>query len=102
MINLNLSIRQKDNEEASSFSIKITENNDIYGLWHCVIYNNCSPLNKISIHKDSFEELIKETDDYINGLGIVINVYEIDVTKEIFDWINKLKHLTQMKSNHLN
>jgi hypothetical protein len=92
MININLAIRQKENEEADSYLLQIGNTN---GLWHCVIKNNDLPLNKYSTHKDSLEELVGEIENYINKLGIVINYYQIEVPEEIKNMLLRLKGLNK-------
>jgi len=92
MININLSIRQKENEEAGSYLLRIGNTN---GFWHCDITNNDLPLNKFSVDSETLEELIGEIENYVNKLGIVINDYLIEVPVEIKNMLLRLKGLSQ-------
>ena len=92
MININLAIRQKENEEAGSYLLQIGSTN---GLWHCVITNNDLPSNKFSVQKETLDELTNEIENYVNRLGVVINDYLIEVPEEIRDMLLRFKGLNQ-------
>lgn len=88
MININLSIRQNEEDEAGSYMLKLSNPN---GFWCCDVSNEETPGNVYSIKKESFEELCDEIENYIKTLGVVIHVHLIEVPKEIKDILLGLK-----------
>lgn len=90
MIQVNLAIRQNSMDEATPYYLFISETPNSYGFLTCRV-NDATNHEIYASSKENFNDLIKEVESFISKLGRLTNVYIIDTTEEIKDWIKRLR-----------